>query len=180
MKSLSLFILLVVFGFSAHAEILTSLSYFQYSRNDQVSTDAHSTESLITSFDWNFQLLISAKYLVGVTHMTQSTSSTIRSQRQTFAPNVGFFLGPLMIEGGPITKSTERIDLTTGAEWRDPSGYYVALTVYDRWADWLLVGFQFTFLDIEYRKYFDGSTEIDTLSKKVSVLNPSLRLSLVF
>lgn len=180
MKLLVSSFILIILCAQAHAEFLTSVSYFQYSKNERLSTDISAAESLLTSYEFNFQVLMSSRYLIGFTNMTQSTSNSVRGHRQVIAPNIGFFLGSFMIEGGPISRSVERMDLSTSAEWREAGGYYVALTVYERLSDWLLLGFQFTYLDIEYKKYFDGSAEFDTRTKQVSVLNPSLRLSLVF
>ncbi|MBL7543819.1 MAG: hypothetical protein JNL11_08380 [Bdellovibrionaceae bacterium] len=163
----------------ASAEILLSANYFKYSRQDHPSL-GEAVQSEISSYDINVQLLLSSRFVLGATQMTETTSQLVQGRRETLAPNIGFFLGPVLIEGGPVSKSYERGNLSLPQEWRDGRGYYAALTVYDRWASWLLIGFQFTFLNIEYNKYFDGSVELVSQTKTVSVLNPAFRLSLVF
>jgi hypothetical protein len=180
MKTLRIILLILSLGSAAYAEIIASVNYFQYTKTDQIG-EAPRTTSLLTSYDLNFQLLISSRYSVGVAYMTQTTSAgDIRGKKEVMAPNVGMFFGPLLIEAGPISRSTEKLNIDVEGEWRDGSGYYAALTVYDRWASWLLVGFQFTFLDIEYKKYFDGQVESSVLSRRTTVLNPSIRLGFLF
>ncbi len=167
----------------AHSEIVASLNYFQYTKTDQVQSQNQTQsnqDTQLLSYDYSLQLMVGARYLIGVNYSVQSSTSTIRSKRESVFPNVGFFYGPLLIEGGPVTKSVEKLNLDTSEEWRDPSGYYGAITVYHSWANWMLLGLQFTFLNIEYRKYFDGVSEVTAQTRKVTVLNPSLRLSFLF
>lgn len=122
-----------------------------------------------------------SSFLVGATHMTQATASgDVRGHRESMAPNIGLLVGPFLLEGGPISKSTEKVNLNEPNEWREGSGYYGSICVLDRVSSWMIIGFQFTFLNIEYRKYFDGITESSDQKKNVSVLSPSLRLSVLF
>lgn len=182
MNRLALFLFLVIGPFGHHfavADIMASINYFQYSRSDQIQGD-ETRQNLLVSYDYNLQLLLSSRYLIGLTYMKQTTSSEMRSSRESVFPNVGFFYGALLFEGGPVSRSVEKLNIDSSQEWRDPTGYYGAITIYESWARWVLVGFQFTFIDIEYRKYFDGVTESTARTRKVSVLNPSLRLSFIF
>ncbi len=183
MNKTYLLVALLFNGFIARSEIVASVNYFQYSKSEQVQAQGQTPsnqDTQLLSYDYNLQLLVGARYLIGVNYSVQSSGSTVRSKRESVFPNVGFFYGPLLLEGGPVTKSVEKLNLDTSEEWRDPSGYYGAVTIYHSWASWMLVGFQFTFLNIEFRKYFDGVGEVTTQTRKVTVLNPSLRLSFLF
>jgi hypothetical protein len=162
------------------AEILASVNYFQYSKDDKVNAGVNS-ETRVASYDLSLQFIMGQSVLVGATHMTQTTaSSDIRGHRESTAPNIGLLVGPLLLEGGPISKSTEKVNLNEASEWRDGSGYYGSICILDRVSSWMIIGFQFTFLNIEYKKYFDGITESSDQKKNVSVLSPSLRLSVLF
>ena len=167
----------------ARSEIVASVNYFQYTKSDQVLNQGQTQsnqDTQLLSYDYNLQFMVGSRYLIGATYSVQTSGSTVRSKRESVFPNVGFFYGPLLIEGGPVSKSVEKLNLDSSEEWRDPTGYYGAITVYHSWANWMLLGFQFTFVNIEYRKYFDGVNEVATQTRKVSVLNPSLRLSFLF
>jgi hypothetical protein len=162
------------------AEILASVNYFQYSKDDKVNAGVNS-ETRVTSYDLSLQFIMGQSVLVGATHMTQATASgDVRGHRESTAPNIGLLVGPLLIEGGPISKSTEKVNLNEASEWRDGSGYYGSICILDRFSSWMIIGFQFTFLNIEYKKYFDGIAESSDQKKNVSVLSPSLRLSVLF
>lgn len=177
---LFLSIFLGIGGTTAQGEILASVNYFQYSLMQQNKGEPQQ-ETLLTSYAANLQFFVYGRYLLGASYISDSTSSSgVRTKREILSPSLGFFVGPLLIEGGPISKSIDKQDLNTQTEWRDGIGYTAAVTIYDRWGNSMLVGFQFTFLDIEYRKYFDGVNELSDQSRKVSVLNPSLRLGFVF
>lgn len=179
MKIIQFLILFLGLGATAQGEILASVNYFQYSLMQQNKGEARQ-ETLLTSYAANLQFFVYGRYLLGASYMSDSSSSGVRTKRETLSPSLGFFVGPILIEGGPISKSTDKQDLNLQTEWREGVGYTAAVTIYDRWGSSMLVGFQFTFLDIEYRKYFDGVNELSDQSRKVSVLNPSLRLGFVF
>tara|TARA_B110001454_G_scaffold219203_1_gene252149 strand:+ start:68741 stop:69271 length:531 start_codon:yes stop_codon:yes gene_type:complete len=175
-------VVLTIVGFSqfGRAEILTSVNYFQYSKDEKINVGTN-TETRITSYDFSLQFIMGSSFLVGATQMTQTSSSgDVRGHRESFAPNIGFLLGPFLLEGGPISKSTEKADLNEAKEWREGKGYYASICLLDRVSSWLLIGFQFTFIDIEYKKYFDGINESADQKKNVSVLSPSIRLSVLF
>lgn len=179
LKMLKTILGMLCFAVVVQGEIMATVNYFQYSRDEKTSGSSN-LETRLTSYDFNLQFIIGSRFLVGATQMTQTTSSDIRGHRESLAPNIGFLLGPVLIEGGPISKSVEKMNLDTSTEWRDGTGYYSAICVLDRISSWVLIGFQFTFLNIEYRKYFDGNIESSEQKKSVSVLNPSLRLSVLF
>lgn len=172
-----LFIFLI--SSSVQADVLASVSYFQHSQSEQIQGQQNQ-QMVLSSNSYSLQLLLGARYTVGVNYKLDLTTGDSRRRREYTAPNIGLFYGPFMFEAGPVTQSTERLNADTTPEWRDPSGYFAAITVYQSWASWALAGFQFTFLDIEYRKYFDGSIETVTQPRKVSVLSPSVRLIFLF
>lgn len=174
-------IVLLILGFSqfSQAEILASVNYFQYSKDEKVNVTANS-ETRMTAYDLNLQFVLGSSFLVGVTQMTQTTSSDVRGHRESLAPNIGILFGPFLLEGGPVSKSSEKPNLNEPNEWRDGKGYYGSVCILDRVSSWLIIGFQFTYLDIEYKKHFDGVSEASDQKKNVSELSPSLRLSVLF
>ena len=124
--SLSQFQVVLVFLFGsllARGEIAASVSYFQYSDTQQVQAQ-QSQQTVLTSYAYNFQILFSSRYMVGVNYLVQSSSGGTRIKRETTVPNVGFFYGPLLIEAGPISQSTEKLNIDMDAQWRDATGYY--------------------------------------------------------